>query len=186
MSGVARRARRQTQGRRAPRASPGRARRAPGSASPARSGCRTRRMSRSRSPGRLHEGANALVILDARRDLEARARIDGPRPDRLDRVADVLGREAPGKHDSTPRRTRTVEVPGVLPLPGAIDHLRHLLVAADKDALTTAVAVLARVELDEVAGRVAPLADEDGHRKHCVRNGQDARSPSGRLPREDE
>ena len=48
------------------------------------------------------------------------------------------------------------------------------------------MAVLSRVELDEVGPGLLGLADEDGDAEDGVRSGQDCGRPAWRLPREDE
>ena len=71
-------------------------------------------------------------------------------------------------------------------LPCAVDDPRNLLVAAQQDAVTGTMAILARVELGEIAGCIAALADVDGHREHRLRNGENRRSSPRGLPGEDE
>jgi len=74
----------------------------------------------------------------------------------------------------------------VLLLPGAIDHPRDLPVAAEEHAVTPPMTVLARIELRQIAVRVAALADVDGDREHGVRNRENRRSAPGSLAGEDE
>src|SRR5262249_27458462 len=85
------------------------------------------------SSGCLDEGADSVVILDSRFGLQARACVDRPRPHGLDCVCDVLGGEPAGEDDAAFGGAGTIEVPGIFLLPGAIDYLRDLLVAAEQD-----------------------------------------------------
>src|SRR5205085_11199851 len=97
----------------------------------------------------------------------------------------VLRREPAGEHDPPLGGTGALDVLRVLLLPGAIDHPRDLPVAAEEHAVTPPMAVLARIELRQVAVRVAALADVDGDREHGVRNRENRRSAPRSLAGED-
>src|SRR5207237_2168145 len=145
-----------------PRAIRARARRVPGSASRGRSGPRIhRRCGRARSSNSRDEGANSVVILDPGLPLEARAGVHRPRLHRLDRLADVFRREPSGEHDPAYGGAGALEVLRVFLLPCAVDDPRNLLVAAQQDAVTGTMAILARAELGETAGCIAAPADVD-------------------------
>src|SRR5262245_66075910 len=84
---------------RPPRTSPAPARRAPGSVFPGRTARRTRRTTLRSSAHSLNEGAYSRVVLHARRGLEARARVHGPRVTGGYRLGHVLGPQAAGEHE---------------------------------------------------------------------------------------
>src|SRR4029453_6682896 len=98
----------------------------------------------------------------------------------------VLGREAAGEHDPALRRLGALEVLGIVHGPLAVDDLRDLAAAPEQDAFARPVAVLPRVELDEVGAVVGDLADVNRDRKHRVGNRKDGRCPARRLLREHE
>ena len=120
----------------APPPSPRRARRAPGSASRGRTGRRTRRSVTGRPPTNARTSSWSLTP-GAR--LEARARVDRPRPHRRDRLA----RRSPGR---ARRRARPVPRPsrarsrwsGSVLLPRQVGDRRDLLAVAEQHAVAAA------------------------------------------------
>ena len=126
--------------------------------------------------------ANPRVILHARLALEARARIDCPRMDGVDRCADVLGAEASGEHDPSVHRSGALEMVGILRLPGKIEHARHLLpIAQESTVASSHLPFLVRVELDEIRSVSSGLADVDGYREHRLGHWQYLRRPARAL-----
>ena len=111
------------------------------------------------------------MILDARRDLQARACIHCPRPDGLDRVANVLGAEPAGEHHAPGDRASPIEMGWVGLLPRQVDDARYLLTVAEKDGIATAhLPVSVRVELHEI-GVPLGFSDHDRNGQHSVRHG---------------
>ena len=114
--------------------------------------------------GRLDECAHALVILDSRRRLEARARVDGPRPDGGDRLARRSRDRGRRRASAAPRPSardrgasrRRPPTAGRSPSRRALpSREQHGVAAADS-------AFLVLVELDEVGAVAVLLADEHG------------------------
>ena len=129
---------------------------------------------------RLDVGANALVILDPRLALEARAGIDGPRSHGRDRLGDVLGAEPAGEHDATFGGACAGEVRRIGLLPGEVDDAGDLAPCPQEHGVPAPhLPVLERIELDEICALVARLADRHLHREHRRRNLEDR----GRAPR---
>src|SRR5262245_33650510 len=95
-----------------------------------------------RSSRRLHEGADALVILDAGGGLEAAARVDAPRIHRCDRRADVFRAKAAGQEHPALGAGRLLPVRLVLPEPRQVLHLRDDVVSTEEYAVAGPVAVL--------------------------------------------
>ena len=72
----------------------------------------------------------------------------------LDRLADVLRGEPAGEHHAALVRAAPAQCVGVLLRPRQVEHARDLLAVAQQDGVAGAMAVLARVELDEVGAVV--------------------------------
>ena len=70
---------------------------------------------------------------------------------------------------------RTLEMPRVFLAPRQVEHSGDLRSVAEKHGVATPhLAVLARVELDEIGAVVAGVADADGDREHRLGDGQHA------------
>ena len=83
-------------------------------------------------------------------------------------------------------RPRALEVRRILGLPRQVDDGADPLAAAAQHAVARAVAVLARVELDEVGVRLVLLADEDGDAQHRLGRVEQLVGAARALPGEDE
>ena len=118
------------------------------------------------------------MVLDSGRELELRARVDRPRGTASIARARSPARACPRARAPLARRARAW-CDG-----SSCSHGRsstgHRLVAAQEHGIAAAVAVLARVELDEVGAGVE-LADEDRDREHRLGHGQDAFGPARAL-----
>src|SRR3972149_5801407 len=99
--------------------------------------------------GGRDEGTDPLVILDPGLELEASARVHRPRADGRDRGGDVLGAQPAREEKATLGAGGPLPVGWILLEPGKVEHARHLLPAAQEDAVPRPVAVLFRVQLDE-------------------------------------
>ena len=116
------------------------------------------------------------MILDARRDLEARAASTAHGRDRVDRRADVLRARAAGQHEAAFGRARARSAPGPRRLPGQVDDGRDRLAAAQEHGVAAAhLALLGCVELHEVGAASRPPP------RRSTATGSTRRAPAARL-----
>src|SRR4029077_19403638 len=74
---------------------------------------------------------------------------------------------------------RVPPVVGILAFPREVGDARHRLAVAEQDRVAAPhLAVLLRVELDEVRASFVRLADEDGDAEDGLRNGEDGLGPA--------
>src|SRR3954451_24444251 len=186
--GRARRGRPGTTRRRSLRASPHRARRAPGSASRGRSAPRTSRTGPQPSSSRgRHELAHLRVVLDAGRRLELRRSVDGPWLHRAHSLSHVVGAETAGKHHAPFLRDGALQVERIALLPRQIDHMGDALAVAQEHRIAAAdAALLAFVELHQVGSDVFRFADEDSDAEAVVGDVEDGRRTARAVLGKDE
>ena len=99
----------------------------------------------------------------------------------------LSGSEAAGEHDPAFGRGGTLPVRRVVLLPGEVEVRGDLLAVSQQDGVAAAhLALLAGVNLVEVRGGLARVADPDGDRQRSLGHRQDGRSGARALGREHE
>ncbi len=119
--------------------------------------------------------------------LEPRAGVDRPRPHPADRRSDVVGGELAGEDDPSLGGRCSLQVTGLVCLPGEVEQARHLLSLAQEHAVAAAHGALgALVHLVEIGVGLAGLADPDRDGEHRVRHGERFRDRAWRVGLEHE